>query len=279
MSLRRRLAEFGFESNDDYDYALRCLWSAPPGPLRCLNVTGESGRRKTAFANALGHALEFARILYFDFSQRDARQPPPQVADEHGERSEPALSPFERAVVEACAFSESERTLLILDQLQLGDFQDHIRLYHFVQSREWRTQQGCVVGNPRNLLLVLISEQPLYHSLQRVSFRVWTDPDSQRFDYVPEDFGLGQDSRPVFDALATLFAQLGQVPTPSEMAKLLADLQQRIRTTEHLRQSLFGWVEHIDRTRLYAAATEPALQAVVEATNRYVGLDEIQLGD
>jgi len=50
MSLRTKLAEFGFESNDDYDHALRCLFGQQQAHLRVLHVDGTAGRRKTAFA-------------------------------------------------------------------------------------------------------------------------------------------------------------------------------------------------------------------------------------
>ena len=40
MSLRTRLAEFGFESNDDYDHALRCLFGQQLTHLRVLHVDG-----------------------------------------------------------------------------------------------------------------------------------------------------------------------------------------------------------------------------------------------
>ncbi len=280
MSLRRKLARFGFESNDDYDYALRCVLNAAAGTLRCLNVTGDSGRRKTAFANALGHALEYSKILYYDFSRRE--EPPAQVshdpADDHGAPAEAPLSTFERTVVEACAWSEAEHTLLILDQLHRADFQEHIRLYHFVQTREWTTVQGTVAGNPRKLLLALISEEALYHSLQKVSFRVWTDPSASSFEFSPSDFGLDARAAEMFAALGALFEQIGRAPTHSEFSLLLGDIDQLIRTPEQLRQSLFGRTEHIDRAALYAREIEPALKDAVEAINRYVGLDEIQLG-
>ena len=54
MSLRRLLAEHGFESNDDYDHAMRCLFGQEQAQLRVLHVDGQAGRRKTAFAQALG---------------------------------------------------------------------------------------------------------------------------------------------------------------------------------------------------------------------------------
>ena len=45
MTLRRKLAEFGFESNDDYDHALRCLLETQQSHLRVLHVDGTAGPR------------------------------------------------------------------------------------------------------------------------------------------------------------------------------------------------------------------------------------------
>ena len=76
MSLRRRLAEFGFESNDDYTFQIDCLMRAEIAHLRTLHIAGESGRRKTALANALAQALDFPRILYHDFAQPEPAAAP-----------------------------------------------------------------------------------------------------------------------------------------------------------------------------------------------------------
>ena len=69
-------AEFGFESNEDYEFPLRTLFDARISHVRTLHVAGESGRRKTAFANALARALEYPHVLYHDFS---VPEPPPTV--------------------------------------------------------------------------------------------------------------------------------------------------------------------------------------------------------
>lgn len=188
MSLRKKLAEFGFESNDDYDYALRCLFEAQLPHLRCLNIVGSSGRRKTALANALGHALDYPHILYHDFTDAEP-PPPPIVLGEDATTSgalEAPLTAFERSISEACAYSEGARTLLILDQLQAADFHDHIRLYHFVQNLEWISPHGAAVANPQHLLLMLISEEPLYHSLAKVSFRIHADASRGYLEYRPK---------------------------------------------------------------------------------------------
>ncbi|MCQ4164985.1 hypothetical protein [Tahibacter harae] len=281
MSLRKKLAEFGFESNDDYDYPLRCLFEAEIDHLRCLNISGSSGRRKTALANALGHALEYPHLLYHDFSSAEPPPAPIVLSEEavaEGGTLEAPLSAFERSLSEACAYSEGARTLLILDQLQAADFHDHIRLYHFVQTREWHSPQGSAVANPNNLLLVLISEEALYHSLAKVSFRIHADVSRGYQEYRPEDFGLSPGAAEFMAALDAVFHALGASPTPREYAHILHDVHQRVRTEEQLRQSLFGWMEHADRSALYAVPLEAPLAAAVQAISRYLGIEEIELG-
>lgn len=177
-SLRRRMAEHGFESNDHYEDQVRCLLNYRTDGLRCLNVDGESNRRKTAFASALAHALEYPHILYYDFTQHTdpmAKVEVENLPDEEGETQHP-VGPFDRAVSEACAYSEAEKTILIVDQLQAAEFREHIRIFRLVETAEWEYSLATLNAHPRNLLLFLISEEPLYHSLQKVSFRVWTDP-------------------------------------------------------------------------------------------------------
>ena len=67
-SLIEKLTEHGFESNDDYEFQVRCLLETPTSGIRALNIEGDGERRKTAFANALARALDFPQILYHDFT-------------------------------------------------------------------------------------------------------------------------------------------------------------------------------------------------------------------
>ena len=282
MTLRRRLADFGFESNDDFEFPLRALFAARMEHVRCLHVDGESGRRKTAFANALARALDYPRILYHDFTTPEPPPAPIVISSEDPEKAEPVEAPltaFERAVTEACAFSEAERAILILDQLQVADFRDQTRLYHFVRSGEWPAAQGQVKANAKSLLVVLVSEAPLYHSLAKVSYRVWTDASAGRFDYRPEDFGLGADARELFAALAELFGLLDATPTPTELERIAADLLHQVRTDDQLRHTVFGWMEHVDRDRLFAAALVPAVRKVMTALDALIGLEEVVMSD
>ncbi|UXI69536.1 hypothetical protein [Tahibacter amnicola] len=280
MSLRRKLADFGFESNDDYEYPLRCVFESDVSHLRCMNITGASGRRKTALANALAHALDFPHVLYHDFTS-PAPPPVPIVVTEEGEAPQTVdtpLSAFERIVTEACAYSEGARTILILDQLQAAEFNDHIRLYHFVQTREWHAAQGTVIANPAHFLLVLMSEEPLYHSLAKVSFRVHADASRAFLDFRPDDFGLPDTAEAFMAALAAVFTAIGASPTQSEYVRILEDVHLRIRTEEQLRQSLFGWMETADRGALYAPHVQEPLANAVHAINAYLGIEIIELG-
>lgn len=279
MSLRRKMAEFGFESNEDYEFQLRALFEARVEHLRALHVAGERGRRKTAFANALARALDYPHVLYHDFSVPEPPPAPIVVAagDENPEPVEAPLTAFERIVTEACAFSEAARVVLILDQLQAADFRDQTRLYHFVRGGAWDLPQAHVRANAKNLLLALISEDALYHSLAKVSYRVWTGGAGGRFELRPEDYGLGADARELFARLAALFEHLGSMPTPSELQRIVDDLMRHVRTEEQLRHTIFGWMERVDRDALDAAATSPALRAVVDAANAYHGLEEVVL--
>ena len=280
INLRRALAQHGFESNDDYEFALRCLFEAELSHLRVLHIDGAAGRRKTAFATALAQALEFPHVIYHDFT---GTPPPPPVTatpdhDDAQGPMEPPMSAFERAVVEACAYSEGARTVLVLDQLQAADFADHIRLHRFADGGEWSQGTSTLVANPRNLLLALISEQPLYHSLAKISFRIFTDAQRAFLDYRPQDYGLTDEALPLFSALSALFGNADISPTPSEFGRILDDLLHRIRSEDHLRQSLFGRIESIDRARLHANETQPALHRVIDALNEYLVHDEIELG-
>jgi hypothetical protein len=277
VSLRHKLADYGFESNDDYDFPLRCLFDAELEHLRVLHVDGNGGRRKTAFANALAQALAYPHVLYHDFSRPPPPPPPLAAAAEDAGIPEPPPNPFDRAVTEACAYSEADRSILILDQLQAADFTDQVRLYRLASTLEWTSGSTSLSANPRNLLLVLITEEHLYHSLARLAYRVWTDAERAFLEFRPEDFGLGRDAQAMFDALTAVFAGVGASPTPGEFSKLLTDLLLRVRSEEQLRQALFGWTEHIDRTRLYAPELLPLFRNAVDAIGNYVGLDHIEI--
>ncbi|MCX7631657.1 MAG: hypothetical protein N2038_15650, partial [Geminicoccaceae bacterium] len=222
--LSAKLAEYGFESNDDYEFLVRCLFATPQTGIRLLNIEGDGERRKTAFAMALVRALAYPQILYHDFT--DTHPPLPDVIlpptrDELG-RMEPPIEPLDRVVSEACAHSEGEPTALIIDQLQAADFREHLRLYRLVKEGIWEVRGAPYVANLRHLLLILISETPIYHGLRKEGLRVWVGRlPERRLVFQPSDFGLGPEAEPLFAALYRLFDLLEVTPTQGELTRLL----------------------------------------------------------
>ena len=201
----------------------------------------------------------------------------PLAEDELG-RTEPPIDPLDQVVSEACAQSEGEPTVLILDQLQAADFREHIRIHRLIADCFWEVRGGRYYANPRHLLLFLISESPLYHALQKTSFRVWIGRVSEHpIEFLPPDFGLDAAAQPLFDALAALFRALGSVPTRSEFAHILTDLQLHVRTAEHLRLSLYGRAEGIAREALAAPGLTAPLDAVIEAAQTLLVSEHIEL--
>ncbi|MBN2885666.1 MAG: hypothetical protein JXM75_03030 [Chromatiaceae bacterium] len=279
-TLRERLAEEGFESNEDYDFTVRCLFNTETRGVRALNIVGEGERRKTAFATALARALRIPHILYHDFSDQHPPLPDvilPPSRDELG-REDPPIEPLDRIVSEACAQSEGETTVLILDQLHCADFREHIRIHRLISSCRWEVRDGHYYANPYHLLVFLISEDPLYHALHKESFRVWISRRSHKqIVYRPQDFGLDEDARPLFEALGTLFRALNTAPTPSEFGHLLNDLRLQTRTTEDLRLALFGRTEGLERDSLAEPNLELALTAVLQTAHALFVTESIEI--
>jgi hypothetical protein len=182
-------------------------------------------------------------------------------------------------VSEACAFSEAEGTILILDQLQAADFREHIRIYKLLTRARWTFRDAVYYANDQHLLVFLISEEPLYHSLQKHSFRVWVNRVSHRqIPYQPADFGLDAEAGELMERLAELFEALGTAPTRSEYGRLLHDIHRHVRTADGLRHSIYGWTEGVDRELLYSPDVEAPVQAVVRALEHYVGIEEVEIG-
>ena len=284
MSLRKKLAEFGFESNEDYDFAVRTLLESENHSVRTAELVGAVARRKTAFAHALGLALAYPQRLYHDFTRPQTPEPAPPSRDEDDEnidtgdrRDAVPLNAFERILTEACAFSESSRTLLILDQLQACDFADQLRLFQFIQSGVWTERGGAVIAHRRNLLVLLISNEALYHSLQKCSFRIFTDASAGIFEFKPEDFGLGVNTQALIDAFAALFDALHCQPTRGEFERILRDCEARVRTAEQLRICVFGRVENLDRDALYAPALLPIINRLLHELTELLGIEVVSL--
>lgn len=279
--LRQAMAEHGFESHEDYGYALRCLVEQAGRRLRCLAIEGDCGRRKTAFATALADALAVPHRLYLDLAHLPpAAVPAPVVEVDEDEpvTSAPPLPPLDRVLSDACAFSEAESTLCILDQLQVLDFSEQIRLHRFLQTGTWQTADGEYVASPRRLLLFLISEAPLYHSLQKQSFRLWVKRAGYaEYRYRAEEFGLPVAAQSLIDALEPVFAQLAVLPTHSEYGHLLDDIHARVGSAEELAQSIYGWTEGVSPGQLAAPECRERLAAAMAAIDGYLGADVVEL--
>lgn len=279
MTLRDKMADFGFESNEDYDYQLGCLLATAGTQLRCLNIEGEGGRRKTAFANALAQALEYPHVLYFDFRLiPDSAVPETTAGGANNIEQAPTIQPFDRAVIDACAFSEASKSILIVDQFQCADFRDHIRCYEFIKSCEWETSGAKYFANRKNLLIFLISEDLLYHSLRKSSFNVWVNASGARaLPYEPHELGLDSSASSALEALAKLFEMLGLLPTRSEYRRIFHDIHDRVRTAPQLAHSIYGWTEGIDRDLLFSDPVLKLIEDLMPTLRDYVGIDEVEL--
>ena len=97
-------------------------------------------------------------------------------------------------------------------------------------------------------------------------------------DYRPADYGFGNEAKMLFEAIGKLCLELGCSPTPSEFGLLLQDLVQRTRSEEQIRQSLFGRIESVDRSRLYSPELVVPLRMLLIELERLLGADEITLG-
>lgn len=267
ISLTQRLAEHGFVSNIDYTYPLQCLLSAKIEGIRCLNLEGDCAKYRAAFAYALGAALEYPRLLYHEMTPPS---PPPLVLIPSAYKSdemvgEPALDPLNQIMIEACALSEAEPTLLILDQLHIAPFAEHLRLSHFLRTAQWSYNEIRLQANASNLLLVLIADVPLYHGLQNPSFRLWLTSDNPPLEHLSADtLGLPPSAQELIDGLKRLFAAMGVHPTLTEWQRLVHDVLVNVNGIEELRISLYGWIEAIDRTELYAVELIEMLDEVLQ---------------
>ncbi len=277
-TLQKRMAEFGFESNEDYQYHLRCLMNSQFDGIKTINIEGHKGRRKTAFANAFARAMDTPELFYYDFTQKteiEGKVVIPPSKDEQG-ISVQAVNNFDHIMSEACAFSEAEQTIIILDQLHTADFKEHIRIYHFIKSCEWSYGKNSLKAGAGNLLLLLISDEPLYHSLQKCSFRIWVNSVSSiQKEYIPEDFGLQEDILPIMNTLEKIFSQLKMSPTHSEYKNVLNDIHLNIHTEQQLIHSLYGWIEGIDRDLLQSLEMLSLLTEVIVQIQLYHGIDEV----
>ncbi|MFW2372316.1 MAG: hypothetical protein ACN4GM_04285, partial [Gammaproteobacteria bacterium] len=228
-----------------------------------------------AFAHALGQALEYEHLLYYEFG---CDSPQPEVIRIHDGKElakEPPTSAFDRVMTEACALSEGASTILILDQFQLAEFQQHIRLYEFIRSKQWSYSDVQFVANAQHLLIFVVSAEPLYHSLQQVSFRIWIGSlDTSLAQIQPEELGLDEASIEWLVPLNDLLEALGVSPALSEYRKLAYDIEQSVRNQDQLKASIFGWVEGVDRKRLMGGSLNLHLERVMRGIESNMGIQE-----
>ena len=270
--LKSSLSEHGFTSTESYDHAVRCFLNSPTSHIRCMSVDGDCGRRRTAFSHALANALGASQVLYYEFG-KDKRVPQ-IIRIKEGEEvvEEPPVEALDRILTEACAQSEAEQTVLILDQLHKTQFLNHIRLYEFIQSGLWRYGDVQYQANLMNLKLLLISDEPLYHSLQGSAFRIWINgTNHSAIQISASDLGLDEDNCSWLVALEKLLEQLKLSPTLEEYQRLAFDIEEQVRNEHQLKVSLFGWLENVDWERLESEELLPYLSDVLQAIQQ--GLD------
>ena len=268
--LKPLLSQHGFTSEESYDHAVRCFLTNPIESIRCLHIDGDCGRRRTAFANSLACVLGAEQVIYYEFGKD---KPIPQIIRiQEGEEivEEPPVDAFDRVLTEACAQSEAEETILVLDQLHKTQFLNHIRLYEFLKTGIWHYSDVQYQANVQNLKVFLISDEELYHSLQTLSFRLWVDGVNEKsLNVSATDLGIDVGSCSWFSPLQQLFDYMKLSPTVEEYKRLVFDIEQQIRCEHQLKVSLFGWVEGASWNQLQDDETKPYLEAV---------LHEVQLG-
>ncbi len=274
-SLKLRLSHNGFTSSDSYDHAVQCFLNNPTAHIRCLHVDGNSGRRRTAFAHALANALDTPQVIYYEFGKD---KPVPQIVRViEGEEivEESPVEAFDRVLTEACALSEAEQTVLILDQLHKTQFMNHIRLFEFLQTGLWRYSDVQYQANLLNLSVYLVSDEVLYHSLQGCSFRLWVDESSRlAVEISAHDLGMAEQSCNWLEPLQSLFRALKISPTLEEYKRLAFDIEQHILSKQQLKISLFGWLESIDYQQLENDELQCYLNDTLDAILQDKGIDE-----
>ena len=275
MSLKEKLAEFGYESNESFDHVVQCFLESPNKAIRCLNIDGDAGRHKTAFAYALAHALGYPHVLYYEFGIEESDRPSliRVVEGEEVEVEAPVL-PLDKLLNEACALSEAEKTVLILDQLQLADFKQHLRLFDFSKTSVWCYSDVSCYANRDNLTIYMISDGGLSPVLQQISFRVWLPVKGKPVEYLQAaELGLPDTCNTWLPRLVSLMQKLDVSPTMSEYAALAYDVEHFVCTEQQLRDSIMGRVSSVDYDRLNSA---PLTEAVFQFMKDYGDSLQIQ---
>ncbi|MDH5423380.1 MAG: hypothetical protein OEY29_00130 [Gammaproteobacteria bacterium] len=274
-SLKQRMEQYGFISHKDYEYALRCMNNSAAMHIKTLNIEGEPGRRKTAFANALAHALDYQHIHYFEFGLE--KKSPVLIQIDNTEKTVDVdpMEDFEKIIIETCALSEAEKTILILDQLHLASFKDHMHLSSFITSKTWNHGGNQYIANPANLIIMMISETEIYHALQQCSFKIWVDSLYQP-GKAPEhhELKLEPSAQQWIDTIAQIFTALSLCPTLNTYQKIAFDIEHHVRSADQLRISLYGWVEGISYPALFSDEMNELFASAQTAIENYIGIEE-----
>ena len=276
MSLKEKLAEFGFESNESFDHVVQCFLESPNKAIRCLNIDGDTGRHKTAFAYALAHALGHPHVLYYEFGIDEPAQPRLiRVVEGEEVEAEAPVSPLDKLLNEACALSEAEKTVLILDQLQLADFKQHLRLLDFSKSSVWCYGDVSCYANQDNLTIYMVSDGGLSPVLQQISFRLWLPVKDKPIDHLQaEELGLSESCNAWLPQLVTLMQKLDVSPTMSEYAALAYDVECFVCTEQQLRESIMGRVKSVDYGRLNSESLKEALSLFMKCYEDSLDIQE-----
>lgn len=274
-SLKQRMEEHGFVSHKDYEYAIRCMNNSAAEHIKTLNIEGVPGRRKTAFANALAHAIDYKHINYYEFGLENKAPILIQFNNEQQTVDAEPMEDFERVIIESCALSEAETTVLILDQLHLATFKDHMSLNRFITSRSWISGTNQYQANTSNLIIMLISETEIYTALQQCSFKIWVDSLYQP-GKSPEhkDLNLDPPAQEWIDALSKIFTALNLSPTLNTFEKIAFDIEHHVRSADQLRISLYGWVEGISYPELFSDEMNELFLQAQTAIENYIGIED-----
>jgi hypothetical protein len=275
QSLKQRMEQYGFISHSDYEFVLRSLKNASANHVPAINIEGEPGRRKTAFANALAQALESPHLRYFEFGLEQKSPLVIQIDNEHQTVDIDPMDDFDKIMIECCALSEAEPTILILDQLHLANFKDHMSLYNFIVSKSWNSGNNKYIANINNLMLILISESPLYHALQHCSFKVWVDSLRQPGKApTTHELGLEEAAAEWITAVDNIFQSLELNPTLNSYQKIAFDIEHHVRSADQLRQSIYGWVEGVNYPQLFSEEMTSLFAQAETAIENYIGIED-----
>ncbi|MCK4707963.1 MAG: hypothetical protein KAU21_05045 [Gammaproteobacteria bacterium] len=274
-TLKQRMEQYGFVSHKDYEYALSCMHNSAIDHIKTLNIEGDAGRRKTAFANALAQALEYKNIRFFEFGLENKTPIVIQFDNDEQTVDTNPMEELEKIIIESCALSEAETTVLILDQLHLATFKDHMSLYSFITSKTWNSGNNKYIANPANLIIIIISETEIYHALQQCSFKIWVDSLHQPGKPPScSELELEQSAEGWILAVSKICTSLNLNPTLNTYQKIAHDIEHHVRSADQLRISLYGWVEGISYPNLFSDEMEQLFLSAQTEIENYIGIED-----